>query len=88
MDGGSWTGDRSWVRGYEKVLHPMEAASARYHEQVATRGHANADHRHRDALLHLLASQTSCYRYWGEGMWADYGRELCRRATAILDHDF
>jgi hypothetical protein len=44
--------------------------------------------RSRNALLHLLASQTSCYRYWGQGLWTDYGRELCRRATAILKHDF
>jgi hypothetical protein len=25
---------------------------------------------------------------WGQGLWTDYGRELCRRATAILKHDF
>ncbi len=88
MEGGSWTSDRTWVRGYEKVLGPMEAASARYHEKISERGRAGGEYRHRNALLHLLASQTSCYRYWGEGEWADYGRELCRRATAILDHDF
>jgi hypothetical protein len=88
MDGGSWTSDRTWVRGYENVLAPMEAASARYHEKVTARGLARGDHRHRNALLHLLASQTSCYRYWGEGTWADYGRELCRRAMEILDQDF
>jgi hypothetical protein len=35
-------------------------------------------------LFHLLASQTSCFRYWGEGTWTDYGRELCRRATDII----
>ena len=40
------------------------------------------------ALFHLLASQTSCYRYWGTGLWTDYGREICRRLEAILDHDF
>jgi hypothetical protein len=35
-----------------------------------------------------MSSQTSCYRYWGQGLWTDYGREICRRARAILDHDF
>jgi len=35
-----------------------------------------------------MVSQTSCYRYWGPGRWTDYGRELCRRAEAILTHDF
>jgi hypothetical protein len=39
-------------------------------------------------LLHLLSSQTSCYRYWGQGQWTDYGRELCRRTGEILRHDF
>jgi len=88
MDGGSWTGDRTWVRGYEEVLGPMEAASALFQEKVTARGMATGEHRRRNALLHLLASQTSCYRYWGEGTWTDYGRELCRRAAEILDHDF
>jgi hypothetical protein len=27
MEGGSWTNDRSWVRGYDQVLIPMEHAS-------------------------------------------------------------
>jgi hypothetical protein len=35
-----------------------------------------------------MASQTSCYRYWGQGLWTDYGREICRRVNAILDQDF
>ena len=37
--------------------------------------------------FHLLCSQTSCYRYWGQGIWTDYGREICRRLEAILTHD-
>jgi hypothetical protein len=88
MEGGSWTSDRTWVRGYGNVLGPMETASALYHEKVTASGQANGGHRHRNALLHLLASQTSCYRYWGEGPWTEYGRELCRRTKEILDHDF
>jgi hypothetical protein len=32
------------------------------------------------ALFHLLACETSCYRYWGQGIWTDYGAELARRA--------
>jgi hypothetical protein len=36
----------------------------------------------------LLCSQTSCYRYWGEGLWTDYGREICRRTREIIKHDF
>ena len=44
--------------------------------------------RYRNALFYLLCSQTSCYRYWGQGIWTDYGREICRRLEAILKHDF
>ena len=32
------------------------------------------------ALFYLLACETSCYRYWGQGIWTDYGAELARRA--------
>lgn len=41
-----------------------------------------------DALLHLLTSQTSCYRYWGLGLWTDFGCEVCRRAREIQAHDY
>jgi hypothetical protein len=87
VEGGSWTGDRSWVRSYESVLGPMEAASARFHEHVASTGLAPDEPRYRAALYALLASQTSCYRYWGEGAWTDYGRELCRRVHVALGED-
>ena len=43
---------------------------------------------YRNALFHLLASQTSCFRYWGQGVWTDYGQEICRRGMDILAHDF
>jgi len=55
---------------------------------VTARGFPPREYRYRNALLHLLASQTSCYRYWGQGRWTDYGREICRRAKDILTHDF
>ena len=88
MDGGSWTNSLSWVRGYENVLGPMEEASALFHEKVTRRGRPTDERRYRNALLHLLASQTSCYRYWGQGQWTDYGREICRRTKEILVHDY
>jgi hypothetical protein len=83
VEGGSWTGERSWVRGYEGVLGPMEEASRRFAEAVRA-GLPESDPRYRAALFHLLAGQTSCFRYWGEGEWTDYGRELCRRVGAAL----
>ncbi|RME67809.1 MAG: glycosyl hydrolase family 57 [Verrucomicrobia bacterium] len=88
MDGGSWTNDISWVRGYGDVLGPMEEASSKFHEKVSKAGIPTDDPRYRNALFHLLCSQTSCYRYWGQGIWTDYGREICRRAIAIIENDF
>ena len=87
MDGGSWTNNISWVKGYESLLGPMEKGSSLFYEKVLKPGLATNDPRYRNALFHLLCSQTSCYRYWGQGIWTDYGREICRRLEAILTHD-
>jgi hypothetical protein len=88
MEGGSWTNDLSWVQGYDNVLGPMEEASALFNEVVIEPGKDTSTPQYRNALYHLLCSQTSCYRYWGQGLWTDYGREICRRTTEILKHDF
>ncbi len=88
MEGGSWTNNISWVRGYDNVLGPMERTSSMFYEKVIKRGVPTGEARYRNALFHLLCSQTSCYRYWGQGLWTDYGREICRRLEAILTHDF
>ncbi len=88
MEGGSWTSDISWVKGYDDVLNDMEQASAVFSQRVLNSAHDTDDHRYRNALFHLLTSQTSCYRYWGQGQWTDYGREICRRTKAIVENDF
>ncbi len=88
MEGGSWTNDLSWVKGYDNVLGPMLEASSQFHETVTRHGLPTHEYRYRNALYHLLCSQTSCYRYWGQGQWTDYGREICRRTQAILAHDY
>ncbi|MBF0421538.1 MAG: glycosyl hydrolase family 57 [Magnetococcales bacterium] len=88
MDGGSWTQSISWVNGYAHVLGPMEESSALFHQKIPNPGAVSEEHRYRNALFHLLTSQTSCYRYWGEGEWTDFGREICRRTKAILEYDF
>jgi hypothetical protein len=80
MQGGSWTNDISWVRGYENVLAPMERASSLFNEHLLAPGVPTSDPRYRRALFLLLACETSCYRYWGQGIWTDYGAELARRA--------
>jgi hypothetical protein len=88
VEGGSWTNDISWVRGYASLLSDMEQTSSLFHEKVDASGASPKEPRYLNALYHLLCSQTSCYRYWGEGRWTDYGRELCRRTRDILSHDF
>lgn len=87
MEGGSWTNNLSWVKGYENVLDPMNRLSAQFHEKVDTRPGVRRSPAYRNALLHLLTTQTSCYRYWGQGRWTDYAREICRRGSDILRYD-
>jgi len=88
MEGGSWTNNLSWVRDYENVLTPMNRLSARFHELLDHRPVDKNGQPYRNALFHLLVSQTSCFRYWGQGEWTDYAQEICRRGTDILEHDF
>ena len=66
----------------------MEKVSALFYDKVIRGGISSNEHRYRNALFHLMASQTSCYRYWGQGQWTDYGQEIVRRAEQILLHDF
>lgn len=85
MEGGSWTNNISWVKGYENVLGPMDRVSALFSEKLTDKNVATNDPRYREALFYLLTTQTSCYRYWGQGIWTDYARELCRRATETIN---
>lgn len=85
VEGGSWTNDISWVRGYDNVLAPMERASSLFHQRILARDVPPDDPGYRAALFHLLAAETSCYRYWGQGIWTDYGAELSRRASELAE---
>jgi len=85
LDKGSWTSDRDWVKGYDQVLDPINQLSANFHQKF---DHASTDrnsHAYKEALLYLLLSQTSCFRYWGQGIWTDYAKELCRRGMQIIE---
>lgn len=90
MEGGSWTNNISWVQGYDNLLGPMDRVSVLFNKKILARNPKvpTGTDEYRRALYHLLCSQTSCYRYWGQGLWTDYGREICRRAEAILTNDF
>ncbi len=98
MDGSSWTNHISWVDGYENVLTPMQELSRQFHAVTdalqeqdtsdAPEQRLTQQSRYRNALLHNLLLQTSCFRYWGQGTWTEYAQELYRRGKAILEHDF
>jgi hypothetical protein len=88
MEGASWTNNLSWVEGYENVLGPMQQLSAAFHQrfdaEVAQDPSITQTAPYQEALLHLLLLETSCFRYWGQGVWTDYARELYRRGEAAL----
>ncbi len=88
MEGGSWTNNLSWVQNYQNVLDPMNKLSAQFHEKLDGKPVSEGSRAYRNALMHLMVSETSCYRYWGQGRWTDYAREICRRGSDILSHDF
>jgi hypothetical protein len=83
--GGSWTNDVSWVRGYEDVLAPMDRASAAFHRWRTDTEVPTGDPRYRRALFHLLSAETNCYRHEGNDRWTRYGTELARRATEAIE---
>jgi Glycosyl hydrolase family 57 len=89
MDGASWTDDLSWVKGYENVLEPMNQLSAKFHEKFDRRVQEDPSvtksSEYQEALLYVLLVETSCFRYWGQGTWTDYARELYRRGEAALN---
>ena len=88
MDGASWTDNLSWVQGYDNVLEPMNRLSALFHAKydALVQQDPSVTQRpdYQEALLYNLLVQTSCFRYWGQGTWTDYARELYRRGEALL----
>lgn len=88
MDSESWIINGAGVRSDQQAAGSVAEVSALFAERILKAGVPTSEHRYRNALFHLLACQTPCFRHWGEGRWADYGRELCRRAKEIITHDF
>ena len=88
MEGASWTNHLSWVQGYENVLEPMKQLSIAFHQKydslVQENPHITKEFHYQQALLYNLLLQTSCFRYWGQGTWTDYAKELYRRGMEIL----
>jgi hypothetical protein len=88
MAGASWTNNLSWVEGYANVLEPIHSLSAQFHQRfdalVAQDPAVTQTAAYQEALLHLLLLETSCFRYWGQGTWTDYAREIHRRGVEAL----
>lgn len=76
IDGASWTNHISWVEGYENVLSPMNQLSALFHQKVDGTNVDTKRSQYRQALLYNLLLQTSCFRYWGQGVWTDYAQKI------------
>jgi hypothetical protein len=90
LDRASWTSDRSWVAGYGNVMDPVLRLSAGFHQRWDGARDGDSDSArdqpaYRRSLLYLLLSQTSCFRYWGQGFWTDIAQEICRRGLESLD---
>lgn len=84
LDRGSWTNDKNWVKGYENILNPINKLSVLFHRKYDGAPVDAKDPAYARALLYLLLSETSCFRYWGQGIWTDYAREICRRGMEAL----
>ncbi|MFM8524707.1 MAG: glycosyl hydrolase family 57 [Cyanobacteriota bacterium] len=89
MAGASWTNHLSWVDGYANVLEPMLQLSAEFHRHfdplVAVDPLITRSEAYQQALLSVLLLETSCFRYWGQGAWTDYAREIHRRGMEHLE---
>jgi hypothetical protein len=87
-DGASWTNNLSWVKGYENVLGPMNKLSALFHQKydplVQQDPSVTKRSEYQEALLYNLLMQTSCFRYWGQGIWTDYARTIYQRGEALI----
>ncbi|EKQ67816.1 hypothetical protein OsccyDRAFT_4106 [Leptolyngbyaceae cyanobacterium JSC-12] len=88
MEGASWTNHISWVQGYENVLNPMNQLSAHFHAKFDPLVQQNPEttriFSYRQALLYNLVLQTSCFRYWGHGVWTDYAQRIYEQGKAAI----
>jgi len=84
LDKGSWTNDKNWVKGYENVMDPIKSLSVMFHKKFDKKIADRESPRDKKALLYLLLSQSSDFRYWGQGIWTDYASEICRRGMEAL----
>ena len=91
MEGSSWTNDISWVKGYDQVLNPIHQLSADFHQRFDSArledASITASEPYHQSLLHLLVLETSCFRYWGEGIWTDYAQTISARLRELIHQE-
>jgi hypothetical protein len=88
MEGESWSSNISQIRSYENLLGSLQKASALFYGKSSRRAN-------RRASIATAMLYSTCWRprravtaAGGQGLWTEYGREICRRAEQILLHDF
>ncbi len=90
MSGTSWTNDLNWEKGYKNVLEPIRILSHKFHKRFDNLVNKDASEtktqEYKEALLHLLLLETSCFRYWGQGRWTDYAKEIYKRGEQIIEN--
>lgn len=79
-------------------IAPIYQLSRRFHtlmDSLTSEAEANStdepltrQSRYRRALLHNLLLQTSCFRYWGQGIWTERAKDIYARGESILRTDF
>ena len=88
MNGVSWTNKISWENGYENILEPMSKLSFNFHKKfdhlITKEPSITKSNIYQEALLYLLVSQTSCFRYWGQGKWTEYAKTIIKKGEELL----
>jgi hypothetical protein len=77
---------------FHKKIDPLLQADSA-HNEVSLSSNSSGENltkqsRYREALMNNLLLQTSCFRYWGQGAWTDYAREIYRRGETQLQANF
>jgi len=76
-------------KGYDKLLDPMQKASAHFFEKVIKPRAASSEPRTVTLFFHLLLFlRPVLLPLLGRGDLGGICREICRRLEAILQHDF
>ena len=88
ISGASWTNNLSWEEGYENVLEPMNTLSANFHKTfdhlIDQNQSITKKSKYQKALLYLLLLETSCFRYWGQGKWTEYAKNIYKNGQKVI----